>query len=85
VFEDAWAGEAALFRDVANEDERKRLALRDTREPMGALAHLHHRAGRRRNVGFLGRLNRVDDDKRWLHIFDRCDDTRDGGVTGEEE
>ena len=60
VLEHARAGDRAVLRDVADEDRRDAVLLRDAQEPRRRLAHLRDRAGRRAELGRVERLHRVD-------------------------
>src|SRR5206468_12437106 len=60
VLEDARPRDRALLRDVADEEDRNVLALRELEEPRGALAELRDPAGSGRDLVGVHRLDRVD-------------------------
>ena len=66
VLERLRSGEAAVLRDVADEDGRDVLSLRGKQKLRGGLAHLPDAAGRRLELDREDGLNRVDDHERRL-------------------
>ena len=60
VLEHARAGDRAVLRHVADEEDRDAVLLRDPQQARGRLAHLGDRAGRRAELGRVERLHRVD-------------------------
>ena len=61
VLEDARPRHRAVLRDVADEDRRDPVLLRDAQQARGGLAHLRYRAGSRAELARVQRLHRVDD------------------------
>ena len=70
VFQHAGPGERALFGHMAHQHNRHAGRLGTPREVRRALAHLRHRAGCRRELVGIDRLDRVDHGHRRLHGFD---------------
>ena len=62
VLERLRTGEAAVLRDVADEERRDVLPLRGEQQLRRRLAHLADAAGRRLELQREDRLDRVDDD-----------------------
>ena len=60
VLEHARAGDGAVLRHVADEEDRDAVLLRDAQEARGRLAHLRDRARRRAELRRVERLHRVD-------------------------
>ncbi len=60
VLEHARAGDRAVLRHVADEEDGDAVLLRDAQQASGGLAHLGDRAGRRAELGRVERLHRVD-------------------------
>ena len=60
VLEHPRAGDGAVLRDVADEDGRDAVLLRDAEQPRGRLAHLRDGARRRAELAGVERLHRVD-------------------------
>ena len=85
VFEQAGAGDRAVFGDVADEQHRQVAILADADERRRDLAHLRGPAGE--PVGEAGGdgLHAVDDHQLRLHLVDLAEDCREVGLGGEEE
>ena len=79
VLERLRSGEAAVLRDVADEERRHVLALRREQQLRGRLAHLADAAGRRLKLQREDRLNGVDDDERRLDAGDLLEDPLETG------
>jgi hypothetical protein len=74
VLEGLGPGEAAVFRDVADEERRNVLALRGEQQLRGGFAHLSDAAGRRLELQRKHRLHGVDDDERRFDARDLLQD-----------
>ena len=79
VFEHARAGDAALFRDVTNEEDRGAGFLRVTDETRGAFAHLADRPRRRGQRFGPQRLHRIGDQQLRPHLRGLFEDALDAG------
>ena len=74
VLEHARAGDGAVLRHVADEEDGDAVLLRDAQEPRCGFAHLRHRAGGRAELRRVERLHRVDHaDVRPLALERRAD------------
>ena len=80
VLERLGAGEAAVLRDVADQERRDVVALRGEQELRGRFAHLADAAGRRLELQREHRLDRVDDHQRRLDAADFLEDALDAGL-----
>src|SRR5439155_646769 len=80
VLEDARPRDRALLRDVANEEDRHVLPLREFEEPRRALPQLRHPAGGRDDRVRVHRLDRVDDSEDGPHLANRLDDRAEIGL-----
>ena len=74
------AGDAAVLRHVADQDDRDPLPLRQLHETQRRLAHLAHAAGRAVELVEGRGLDRVDDDRRRTEGAGGCDDPLDVAV-----
>ena len=79
VLERLRAGEAAVLRDVADEERRDVLALRREQQLRRRFAHLPDAAGRRLELQREHRLNRIDDHQRRLDARDLLEDPLEAG------
>ena len=72
-------GEAAVFRDVPDQERRDVVALRGKQELRRRFAHLADAAGRRLKLQREHRLHRVDDDQRRFDAADFFENALDAG------
>ena len=80
VLERLRPGEAAVLRDVADEEGRDVLPLGRKQQLRRRLAHLADAAGRRLELQREDRLDRVDDDERRLEPGDLLEDALEAGL-----
>ena len=80
VLERLRAGEAAVLRDVADEERRDVLPLGGEQQLRRRLAHLADAAGRRLELQREHRLDRIDDDQRRLDARDLLEDALEAGL-----
>jgi hypothetical protein len=76
VLEHAWPGEAAFLGDVPDHDERQVASLGFLHETVRAPAHLHHRSGRRAELGVDDGLDGIDHHEARRDLVDGRDDVR---------
>ena len=85
VLEDARAGDRALLRHVADEEDGHVRRLRHSEERHRALPDLRDRARRGGDRLQVHRLDRVDHDERGLHLLDRAEDGVEVGLAQDEQ
>ena len=85
VLEHPGPGQAPVLGDVADQEHGEGPTLGLADQPMGALAHLYHRAGGRPQIGVEHGLDGIDDHEVGLHLVEPGDERGEIGFTGQPQ